>query len=236
MAQTAEAKKLSFNKAGYKQLPTLVCTGYVADVSDGRESESGKFNIVTVEINGLGGSKNAKLYPCTRPEWFALDEEGNPSFRPSDYDDVEGGEKLKIVYANNINQQDGVSTLKGLCGSDERFDALQEAFFTNPDVTDADKSAKAIESILDGLLVAKQGEDPFEIGYVLRQDTVKGKKLANGKYEYLRTKYYKIDTWFEATDENKKKYRAIAKKSAKKAEDAGETCMYKVCFDDGNSF
>lgn len=237
MATAEQAKKLSFNKAGYKRLPKRFCTGYVATVEDGRESKSGNFNTVTVEINGLGGSTNHKVYPCTRPEWFALDEEGNPTFQPSDYDSVEGGEKLKIVYANNIAQQDGVSTLRGLCGSEDRFDTLQEAFLSDPEVSDDNKSAKAVERILDNILVAKQGEEPFEIGYTLKQQQVKtDKKNAEGKFIYINTKYYDIDNFWEATEKNKAAIRKRVEKAAKKAEDEGETFYQKVAFDEGTPF
>lgn len=230
---TAEQAKKSFNKAGYKKLPRLHCTGYVALVEDGRESKSGNFNTVTVEINGLGGSRNTKVYPCTRPEWFELDAEGNPTFQPSNYDNVEGGKKLQMVYANNISQEGGVSTLQGLCGSEERFDALQEAFLTNPNVADENKSAKAVESILDELLVAKQGEEPFEIGYTLKQQQIKtDKKNAEGKPVYINTKFYEIDTYWEATDKNKSAIRKRVEKAAEKAEAAGEPCYQKVAFDD----
>jgi hypothetical protein len=244
MAQTQTQKTKGFRSASASRLPKLACTGYVAAVYDGRESKSGNYNTVTVEINGFGGSKNTKVYPCTRPEWFAVDEDGNPIFRPDSLKKVEGGKSIQFVYASNIKGEDGVSTLEGLAGSEERFDLLTERLLTDARTSDPDKSAEAIASILEDVLVAGQGEEPFEIGYILKQQAEKsvdknGKPELDpetGKPVYIYKNRYEIDEFFEATEKNKKRFRKQAEKSAEKAKETGEPPYFKVTFDDGTPF
>ncbi len=237
MAKTGTAKTKGFREASAQRLPTLICTGYVAAVTDGRLSKSGKYNTVTVEINGLAGSRNTKVFPCTRPEWFATNEEGQPTFNPASLDKVEGGDSIKFVYANNLAQSGETSTLEGLCGSAERFEALQDALLSNPEVQDPETSAEAVASVLDEILVARQGEEPFEIGYKLTQQREKTvDKDEDGKTIYIYTKNYEVSEWFEATEKNKKRYRKIAEDSAEKAREAGKPITFKVCFDNGTPF
>ena len=235
-AQATERKR-GFREASAARKPTLVCTGYVAGVPESKESASGKYNVTTVEINGLGASPNARVYLLTRPEWFETNEDGFPAFRPDSLEKVEGGRSMLFVYQKNIAQVGNTSVIQGLAGNEERFDTLAEALLSDPKTSDESDSAEAIQNIIEKLLVAKEGQTPFEIGYILKQQRNKTDDVdEDGKPIYVLENRYEVSEWFEATEANKKKYRKSAEKSRAKSDEAGEAVRFKVTFDEGTPF
>ncbi len=233
MSTQAQAKQnRAFRKAPAPKLPTLVCTGYVSVVGEGKESEKGVYNVNPVEINGYGGSRNTKVQILTRPEWFSLDASGNPDFRPDQITD----NGMAFVYRKNIAAVDGISNLRGLAGNEERYAALSNLLFAAEGIA-GDTSFNAIQNVLESFLIPAEGEDSVEIGYVLKQKRTKTEDLdENGKNIYLLENKYEVSDFFEATDENKKKYRKSAEKSAEKADKARTPYTFKVCFDEGAPF
>ncbi len=242
--QTAKETRKGFRQASATRKPTLACIGYVAAVGEGKESKSKKYNVNPIEINGLAAGPNTTVYLLTRPEWFELDAEGNPSFRPDRLEEVEGGSGILFVYQKNIAQKGNVSLLQGVAGNEDRFGDLAETLLTKSVIINGkeetaagDESAAVIEKLLEDFLVAGDGESPFEIGYVLRQQSTKTDDVdADGKAIYVLENRYEVSEWFEATEANKKKFRKRAEKSAEKAKAAGEPVHFKVTFDEGPAF
>ncbi len=237
-AQATEKKKL-FQEASAPKLPKLICTGYVARIGEGKESKSGVYNVNSIEIEGIGASRSQTVYLLTRPDWFEVNEEGYASFRPDSLLQLEGGKGMHFVYTKNIkekNRQKGksvgsISLLEGVCGNQERFENIQEAFLTTPGVTDENDSAEVIERILKQHLVAKDGEPYVEIGYVLKQQRTKTDEVdEDGNTIYLLSKNYELDTFWEVTEENKKKKFESCEKSAERAKAEGKPVSIKCSF------
>ncbi len=232
---TAVQKKL-FNEASAAKLPKLICTGYVAKIGEGKPSKSGNYNVNPIEINGFGAARNATVYVLTRPEWFETDEAGNPTFRPDALSQVEGGSAMQFVYRRNIRGRGSVSILEGVCGSEERFEKLQEEFLTTDGIDDENDSAEVIERILQNNLLPKDGEQGFEIGYTLSQQRTKtDEKDENGKFIYLLDNRYEVSNFWEATEKAKESHRKSAEKSAKRAAENGKPVSVKVTFATGEN-
>ncbi len=235
---TETAQKKLFNEASAARLPKLVCTGYVNKIGEGKASKSGVYNVNPIDIQGIGASRNQTVYLLTRPEWFEVDDNGYPTFKPDSLSQVEGGSSMQFVYRRNIKGRGTISVLEGVCGSAERFENLQEAFLAAEGISDDTDSAEIIEGLLQTYLVAKDGESPYEIGYTLKQQQTKtGEKDEDGKNIYLLDNRYELESFWEATPEAKKKFRISAEKSAKRAAENGKPVSFKVCFnEDGPQF
>lgn len=234
--EATATKKIKFNEASAGTKPTLVCTGYVSQVEDTAISKkSGNYNVTPISINGIGASQNTKIWLCTRPEWFEVDGDGNPSFRPDDLKKVEGGKSMHFVYSVNISGKEGISNLLGLSGNEDRFGDLSTLLFTTPGVTEED--GVELTKVLRNFLVAKEGKEPFTIGYILKQQRTKTDAVdENGKAVYVLEKNYELDDYFEVTPEALKKYRRAAEKSARKAEENGTAVTFKIAYDEATPF
>lgn len=236
--------KRGFREAPAKKLPTLVCTGYVSKVHEGKapDKSAGKiYTVNRVDINGYGGSRNVSVYLLSLPEWFAtdLDEEGvkRPAFRPTSLEEEEGGASKLFVYRKNIRavSDDVPSTLQGLAGTEDRFYDLCDALLDAEGI-DGPESPKVISDTLTAFLTP-EGEEPVEIGYVLKQKRTKTDDVdEDGKAIYILENSYEISDWWEPTEANKKKYRKSAEKSAERAAEKGEPVTFKVAFEQGTPF
>lgn len=235
MSETKQKRERLFAAADADKMPTLVCVGYVFHIGEGHPSKSGVYNVNPVEIQPYGGGRETKFQFLSRPEWFALDGEGRPAFRPKDLKNAEGGKSMTFVYKKMINGRNEMSALEGLAGNAERLGLLEETLVDTPGL-DGDESATVLEGIFNDVLIAKDGEDAVEIGYILKQQRVKTDEVdENGKAVYILDKGYELANFWEVTSKNKKKYRDIAEKSAARNKAKGEAISFKVCFDEGVS-
>jgi hypothetical protein len=91
------------------------------------------------------------------------------------------------------NHPKRLSTLAGLCGSEAKFDEIQEVL-----VSDEERSVQEVGEILQNFFRANEGT---EVGYVLKQRTEKdgkgAKRLIDG---------YEVGSWFYPGDEATVKY------------------------------
>lgn len=233
--EATAAKKTVFNEASAGKKPTLVCTGYVSKVDETHPAKSGNYNVTPIHINGIGASLNTTVYLLTRPEWFEVDGDGRPSFKPNDLAKVEGGNAMLFVYRKNIAGRGTVSNLLGIAGNQERYEDLANTLLTTDGVNEDDGAV--VTHVLTDKLVAKEGTEAFKVGYVLQQQRTKTDEVnEEGKHEYLLENRYEIKDFFEITEEALKKYRKAAEKSAKKAQETGVPVTFKTAFDDGTPF
>lgn len=219
------------------KMATLVCTGYVFKIGEGHESKSGQYNVNPIEIQPFGGGRAATYQFLSRPEWFEFNDEGKPSFRPQSLNGVEGGKSMLFVYNKMINQKDTISAMHGLCGSKARLSLLESRIAAKyPAVADDVDSPSVLEDIFTDVLLAKEGAEPFEIGYILRQAREKTDEVDDqGKVIYALKKSYDLSDFWEVNDKAKKAFRKKAEKSAERQKAKGEPISFKVCFDDGMS-
>lgn len=235
--EATATKKTVFNEASAGKKPTLVCTGYVSKVDETNPSKSGNYNVTPIHINGIGASLGTTIYLLTRPEWFEVDGDGRPAFKPNDLDKVEGGKAMLFVYRKNIAGRGTVSNLQGLAGNQDRYEDLADALLTSDGITDEDNGGDVITKVLTSKLVAAEGKEAFIIGYVLQQQRTKTDEVnEEGKHEYLLENKYEVKDFFEVTPEALKKYRKAAEKSAKKAQETSTPITFKVCFDEATPF
>jgi hypothetical protein len=103
---------------------------------------------------------------------------------------------MLAVYRRNIGVRDGIAALKGLTGSQERYQALAQKMLTLPLVNEATVTAVLKEFFADG--------DEHEVGYVLRQrkNKVEGVTDENGKQVYELTNGYEVQEYFFVTKDN----------------------------------
>ncbi len=237
MSQTQTAtKRRGFQDVSAQRLPTLVCTGYVSKIGEGKESSTGKYNVNPIEISGYGGSRNTRVNFLSRPDWFAS-EDGYALFRPATLEKMEGGNSILFVYRKNVKagEGDSPSVLQGLAVTEENFEELSVAMLSAPGI-DGDESAQVIEQVLKDFLIAKDGQEPTEIGYILKQKSVKSDEVdEEGKPVYILENKYEVDSWWAPTAKNKKRYLAIAEKSAAKAQEEGRPVSFKTTFEVGST-
>lgn len=166
-----ETEKKQFDSVESAPKPTLVCVGTVGEIEDGYIASSGKYIVQPVNINALDSGKNQKIFVLYRPEWFV---EG---FKVKALKEAEGERKgAHFVYAKNIRDDDEMSTLRGLSGSEEAFENLMDAILNTPvndttgvpnleDVTETFRTFFANNKDENGELV--------KVGYVLQQQRTK---------------------------------------------------------------
>jgi hypothetical protein len=199
-----------FAEASVQKLPSLACIGYVDVVADGKVSESGKYIVQGITLRGFGPSRGCSTNLLYRPEWISA------TFNPDSLNEFgDEGQKMLAVYRRNIAVRDGISALKGLAGSEERYQALAQKLLTLPAVTEATVS-DVLKEFFSG--------DQFEIGYVLRQRKNKtGETDENGKDVYELTNGYEVQEYFFVTKANIEKLQ----KRAARSKDG----MFKVAFE-----
>lgn len=235
MQKTQEKRQRQFAAADADIIPTLVCTGYVFKVGEGHLAKSENYNVNPIEIQPFGGGRPITQQFLSRPDWFALDGEGKPSFRPKSLRTADGGKAMLYVYQKMMNGKGTMSALEGLAGTEERLCKLEDALIAAEGL-DGEESASVLEGVFQNVLIAKDGEDPVEIGYILKQRRQKTDDVdENGKRIYVRDKGYDLDGFWQVNDKNKKKYRKIAEQSAERQKAKGEPVSFKVCFDEGQS-
>ena len=193
--------------------PTLVCVGTVGEVEEGYLSpKSEKYIVQPISIDALEGGRNTKVFLLYRPEWFVK------GFKPKTLEDVDGrGKGLHWVYANHIRNDDKMSFLRGLTGSNEAFKILMNDLVSLP--LDEETQLPLISDIT-GIFqeffssnIDSTGQ-PVKIGYVLEQQRAKtGEVDDNGKDIYRLENRYQVKSFFDPTTKNLKSWENRIAKS-----------------------
>lgn len=228
----SETQGFRVPQAAYK--PSLACLGYVDEVVGTKVSKSQNYLVSTISLKGYGASNDIKVYFTFRPEWLVS------GFNPLALERVEGGDKMIVVYRNNISSDDSTPLLKGLVGCDnDKYDGLAEKMFAleidkmvdaedNPDVG---AICGAVNSVLIEVLInEKAGE---RVGFILRQQSEKTGEVdaQSGKDIWRRLRWYEVNSWFNPDSEDAvKRLRTRAEKAAEKAANEGRAPSFKVMF------
>jgi len=214
---------MSFITSGADPKPTQYCVGEIAQVSPTKQSSTGKYLVTHFVINPLGSANSkANVWVTWHPDFL------RPGYAPSQ----ESDSGKKRVYDSNIardpkgfspncssyDQQVGLASLQGLCGSNDKFNEiateLQQAFSESSDV---DSLVEAVDKIFASLMGTP-------VGYVLKQQWVNcegGVVNEKGYPVKVRGKYMETAGLFYPTVEvHKEIMKAIegAEKYAQKKE------------------
>ncbi len=174
-----------------RELPKLNCIGRIGSVGEAKVSANGVYVVQPITIEPTEAGKKGYVNLLYRPDWL------RPGFDPRS---LEGDGTLGIVYKMHIggarDKNSGkitqLSTIAGLAGSEENFNALAGKIFSAvasiPEVNDADepnvvseKTEAFIRTVQETLTEFVNENNP-DIGYYSvqkRQDT--GELDANGK-------------------------------------------------------
>jgi hypothetical protein len=192
-------------KAGSAQkLPKFHCLGRISEIQSGKVSESQKYNVIPIVIEGFGASRSLWLWFCWRPDWLSAD------FDPGVFDDIEDGNSYAYVYRKNIHDGSGVSLLRGLAGTDEAFNALATRLQAlSPEQAN---DPAAVQAVLEAFFIDEElgGQ---KIGYTLKQVRTKTDDVdANGKPIYVREDRHELDKfWLPTTRAIQSRINSAAK-------------------------
>lgn len=201
----SKAQKLDAPK-----LPVQVCAGRVGKIGEAKESGGGHYYVLPVDIAGVQGSPNAKVWFLWRPEFF--NPEGLKGFISGlpGKDEAEAGEltrgSAEFVYGKNI-MSDDTSLLLALAGSEAKFDELYEKLAPVAD------SAAGVEGVFKEFFA-----EDAPVFYFTRQQ--QREKDENG--DMRRKNQYEVGRFFLAGDAKTMKY--YEKKAASSDE-------YEITFD-----
>ena len=189
-------------------LPSLACVGILKEVSNLRESKSGKYWVFDIVIEPLfaEGTKDQKAYFTFSPEWFA---EG---FDPETLE--HGAAKL---YRSNIAARKRSTLLSVITG--ERFDELcRDADQLGPEPTAKEVFDFISQYVALGEFVGDVLTQNSEFETVLDEDTGQEKR------EYFRTDYRSIGRLF-GPGETKSLENAAQREDAR--------VPLKICWEEG---
>lgn len=133
-------------------MPVRVNCGRVGKIGEAKESSGGHYYVLPIDIKGLKGSPDAKVWFLWRPEFFGENVRETVKALP-DKTEAEPGEltrqSFEFVYAKNIISDD-VSLMQALAGSEEGFEKLYDA------VAATDGSAAAVEAAFKEFFAEEQ--------------------------------------------------------------------------------
>lgn len=224
MSTAVATEKRGFQEAPAKDLPRLICTGYVTGVSKVAVSESsGRYIVAHINIEANSAGRGTKAFFCYRPE--QLVNGFNPRLYENSVDDVTGEpldeklvKSLTFVYGKNIAMRDSISVIQGVCGSQEAADVLSDQLITD-ECESWDESAARVQEVLTRFFNTNVGPDgrPATIGYVLDQQQEKtGQVDEDGKPIYVKTANYNITKWFYPNERALKSWARSAEGSGGK--------------------
>lgn len=176
-------------------LPTLICTGKISEIEDGKVSSSGNYAMNRVHISGEGAGDDAAFNFLYRPEWLRW---------KFDRDTLEekygtGGD---FVYRNCIESDKGLSFLQGMAGNTAAFNEALDAIMDLEEIT------------LDGVTEVLRRFVGQRVGYVLSQKFEKIVDPETGeKVGKVRVDGYEVKYLFYPTPEELKRLRVKAEKS-----------------------
>lgn len=193
-----------FKSAQAAEKPTLACIGRVSSFGDCGITDSGNYLKQAIQLDGYGAGPNQRLTFLYRPEWLV------PGFDSAVYEgsDEPDAKTYLGFYRKNIAEDEGVSTLLGLCGGATEdgiaaFNELAGKLFALDIQSYIDRGAEGIKEI-PGVVKAclvdffeNQETAGKRIGYILRQQQQKTDETDdNGKAIYKRLKYYEVSDGF----------------------------------------
>lgn len=201
MSTSTQTSFAGFQEAAVQKIPSLAVIGKVSEVQDGKLSQSANYVVQPVKLEGSGAGRNATVFLLYRPEWLRA------GFDPSSLEQYgDEGRSMTHVYRRNIAVKGGISTLKGLAGSDEGFGTLASQI-----IGLADNSIANVQNVLREFLTVTN--EQVQIGYVLKQRKDKAGEDDNGKTIYELANGYEVGEFFFVNAENIKKLKQRAARS-----------------------
>jgi hypothetical protein len=223
---------MAFKSAAARPLPQLACIGYIDEIKEVKETESGVYLNARVSIKGNDGvSRNSETNLLFRPDWFTpgFDPEG---IKNLDFEDLDATEQqrvktgLSLTYARLFGRGEAPGQLAVMAGSQENYDKLADLFTAAYKGTEF--TGEEIVDIIRGFILDKCPD----VGYVLRQQKEKTDQVdENGKAVYVLRDGYEINEWFFPNAANKKRLMNRAVKSAEKAVKTSTQPDFKVAFE-----
>lgn len=198
---TTQQTLTGFQEATVQKIPSLAVIGRVSEVGEGKLSASQNYVVQPVKLEGTGAGRNAAVYWLYRPDWL---EAGFDPASLEQYGDE--GRSMTHVYRRNIAVKGGISTLKGLAGSDAAFGTLAGTI-----IGLSDKSIVNVQNALREFLTVTN--EDVQIGYVLKQRKDKAGTDDDGKAIYELANGYEVNEFFFVTAENIKKLKQRAARS-----------------------
>lgn len=212
------ATQTGFARAEIAEKPQIVCLGRIEEVPDAKVTQDGKgdYYNIRIKLAGEGGSPGVTHNFLYRADWFT------PGFDPKKLRDLvnaageEIGPKIYDQYRRNVNgPQSSISTLQGMCGSEEGFQEFDTkrvlAFAEVQKAGRSEFTAQEIRDLLkDFLLNDHEGQT---LGYKLKQRSDKVSVNENGKGVYELQDGYELGAYFYPTDEAIKRFVSAVEKS-----------------------
>lgn len=184
-------------------MPTLACIGSVVEIGDGKISSTGKYVVQPINLGALEAGKDLRLNFLYKPEWLTA------GFDPSSLEEVEGGDSMLSVYRRHISGRGALSTLSGIAGTDERFEALSATLLGLEDV-----SAENVQQALTEFFLGGDAED-VQIGYIAKQQSTRTDDInpQTGKNIYVLENRYEVSSFFRVDEKTIKSLANRANKS-----------------------
>ena len=205
--------------------PSLYCVGTVAEVENAHLSDSENYMVVPIKISARDAGKDITIQFLYQPPWFTKDFNsilGLRTFKQENINDngnLSGAGWVYSTYINNIGDDDkAVSVLRGICGSQAKFEELSDRLLNLevPEGTDGPTPEDVTETLRE-FLENNQGKDgaPMLIGYTLDQESKKTDEInpETGKNVYVRTKRYVLGRKATFWDVNKKNLAYFTKRA-----------------------
>ena len=209
---------LSFQEASAADMPRRVCVGTVGEVGEPHPSKNeknpGRYIVQPISIDPMGSGTAITVYFLYRPEW--LQPGFNPRSIADQFDDSPEGKKdaegVLSVYRSNIAGKGSISTLRGLCGSEEAFTKLAHRLLSLEDTSNMEAVADVLRTFFS------EDNQGVMIGYVLQQQSTKTDEVDpdTGKNVYVKENRYQIarkNGWFEYSEKAIERYKKAAEKS-----------------------
>jgi hypothetical protein len=206
-----------FATAEVRKMPRLACVGYVDDITEAKDTESGMYANCRVSIIGSSGaSRKITTNFLFRPEWFT------PGFNPETINQLEDPELsaedlertrkgLYMSYRRIFGTRESTGQLEAMIGGKQNLEALA----AKRDALYASGGNKEFTPQQVGELVRSFVLDTAaNVGYVLKQATEKTDEVnENGKAVYALREQYEVGEWFIPTADNQKRMVTRAKKA-----------------------
>lgn len=206
MSEQAVTGRMTFREAAAADMPKKIVVARVSEVLDANVSKSGNYIVQPIQLDAFGAGRSIKYYLLYRPEWFRPDFD--PNTIADTLEDEAEAKSLLGVYRRHISGKGSTSALRGLAGSDEKFDILANAILSLSEIT-----MEAVTTVIRDFLVEENADQL--VGYELKQKSTKtgDVNLETGKAVYIKENGYEIDTWWDVNEKNIKAKQKYAENS-----------------------
>lgn len=218
--------------------PSLFCVGVVTEVENGHLSDSENYMVIPITITAKDAGKDTKIQFLYQPNWFTKEFNsilGLRAFKSENINEKGNLSGSAWVYSNNINNisddEHAVSVLRGICGSQAKFEELSDRLLNLEVPAGADgPTVEDVTNTFREFLETSVGKDgqPMLVGYTLEQESKRTGEInpETGKNVYVKTKKYVIarkNSFFDVTKKNLAYFTRNAEKSAIKGTDGEPT-------------